>query len=135
MSVEAHASWSLPETFLFEGQAVRFGTLGRADSPPLVLVHGTPFSSVVWRRIAPHLTRYRQVLYYGSIEKRVGYAATQGLMLEKSSLPSIMKMTVRMVLKRPYPRALRLAAWKSPLIASRKPLVWREWTQERMPSK
>lgn len=64
MSVEAHASWSRPETFLFEGQAVRFGALGRADSPPLVLVHGTPFSSVVWRRIAPHLTQYRQVLYY-----------------------------------------------------------------------
>lgn len=31
-----------------------------------------------------------------------------------------MNMTVRMVLKRVYPRALRLAAWKRPLIASRK---------------
>jgi pimeloyl-ACP methyl ester carboxylesterase len=58
------ASWSLPEIFDFEGQAVRFGRLGAADLPPLVLVHGTPFSSVVWRRIAPHLTEYRQVFYY-----------------------------------------------------------------------
>src|SRR5579872_5399372 len=64
MSTEAHASWNLPETFLFEGQAVRFGRLGREDRPPLVLVHGTPFSSVVWRRIAPHLTEHRQVFYY-----------------------------------------------------------------------
>lgn len=57
-------SWPLPETFLFEGQAVRFGSLGRADRPPLVLVHGTPFSSVVWRRVAPYLADRRQVFYY-----------------------------------------------------------------------
>lgn len=64
MTTEAGGSWSLPETFLFEGQAVRFGSLGRADRPPLVLVHGTPFSSVVWRRIAPYLAERRQVFYY-----------------------------------------------------------------------
>ena len=64
MSSEAGGSWSLPETFLFEGQAVRFGRLGQDGRPPLVLVHGTPFSSVVWRRIAPHLTEHRQVFYY-----------------------------------------------------------------------
>lgn len=64
MSVEPRTSWNLPETFLFEGQAVRFGSLGRPDRPPLVLVHGTPFSSAVWRRIAPHLTAHRRVLYY-----------------------------------------------------------------------
>jgi pimeloyl-ACP methyl ester carboxylesterase len=64
MSDDARASWSLPETFYFEGQAVRFGCIGRGDQPPLVLVHGTPFSSVVWRRIAPHLTDRRQVFYY-----------------------------------------------------------------------
>src|ERR1700734_1983094 len=61
---DARVSWSLPETFSFEGQAVRFGCVGPADRPPLVLVHGTPFSSVVWRRIAPHLTERRQVFYY-----------------------------------------------------------------------
>ena len=65
MSVEAPAPWSFPsETFLFEGQAVRYGSLGRTDRRPLVLVHGTPFSSIVWRRIAPHLTEHRRVLYY-----------------------------------------------------------------------
>ena len=60
----SEASWSLPETFDFEGQLVRWGHLGAADLPPLVLVHGTPFSSLVWRRIAPHLTEFRHVFYY-----------------------------------------------------------------------
>lgn len=64
MSSEVRASWSLPDVFLFEGQTVRLGSLGRADRPPLVLVHGTPFSSVVWRRVAPYLTEHRQVFYY-----------------------------------------------------------------------
>jgi pimeloyl-ACP methyl ester carboxylesterase len=64
MPAETAAPWSLPETFLFGGQTIRFGILGRADRPPLVLLHGTPFSSVVWRRIAPHLAEHRQVFYY-----------------------------------------------------------------------
>jgi pimeloyl-ACP methyl ester carboxylesterase len=64
MYAEAHASWSLPETFTFEGQAVRYGRLGETDKLPIVLVHGTPFSSIVWRRIAPHLTDYRRVFYF-----------------------------------------------------------------------
>ncbi|HJS90068.1 MAG TPA: alpha/beta fold hydrolase [Steroidobacteraceae bacterium] len=64
MSAGAGASWTLPETFLFDGQEVRFGSLGQADHPPLVFLHGTPFSSVVWRRIAPHLAEHRRIFYY-----------------------------------------------------------------------
>ncbi len=45
------------------------------------------------------------------------------------------EMIIRIVRKRPYPRALRLAAWNRPLMASRKPLVCREVTQARMPSR
>ena len=52
----AASSWDLPETFSFEGQQVRYGTLG--SGKPLVLIHGTPFSSVcgvgslpIWPRI------------------------------------------------------------------------------------
>jgi pimeloyl-ACP methyl ester carboxylesterase len=68
-------SWDLPETFVFEGQQVRHGVLG--DGEPLVMVHGTPFSSVVWRRVAPHLAGRRRVYYfdllgYGRSEKRAG---------------------------------------------------------------
>jgi pimeloyl-ACP methyl ester carboxylesterase len=64
MAEETLSSWSLPETFDFEGQAVRFARVGSPGRPPLVFVHGTPFSSVVWRRVAPHLTEQRQVFYY-----------------------------------------------------------------------
>ena len=88
MSAEDHAVWTLPETFAFEGQAVRYGSLGEVDRPPIVLLHGTPFSSVVWRRIAPHLTRYRRVFYfdllgYGRSEMRANQdvsLAVQGRM-------------------------------------------------------
>ena len=45
----------------------------------------------------------------------------------------IMEKTVRMVLKCACSSGLRLVAWKRPLIASRKPLVRRESTEERMP--
>jgi len=89
MSANASESWSLAGTFGFESQVVRFGRLGRADLPPLVLLHGTPFSSIVWRRIAPHLSRHRQVFYfdllgYGRSEMRVGQdvsLAVQGRLL------------------------------------------------------
>lgn len=57
-------SWELPQTFLFEDQAVRWGSMGESKRPALVLVHGTPFSSIVWRRIAPWLSTHWQVFYF-----------------------------------------------------------------------
>ncbi|MBU8546120.1 MULTISPECIES: alpha/beta fold hydrolase [Roseomonadaceae] len=57
--------WTVPESFDFNGQSVRFGVMG--DGPPLVLVHGTPFSSYVWHRIAPHLAAWRRVFYFDLI--------------------------------------------------------------------
>jgi pimeloyl-ACP methyl ester carboxylesterase len=56
MSVGARASWSLPETFLSEGQAVRLGSLGRGDRPPLVLLHGTPLRH--WRLSKPDVVAH-----------------------------------------------------------------------------
>jgi pimeloyl-ACP methyl ester carboxylesterase len=64
MTAETPETWGVPETFLFEGQTVRFGSLGEPHLPATVLLHGTPFSSVVWRRIAPYLARKRHVFYY-----------------------------------------------------------------------
>jgi pimeloyl-ACP methyl ester carboxylesterase len=74
--------WDLPGSFDFEGQIVRYGAIG--EGPPLVLVHGTPFSSVVWRRIAPHLTKRRRVFYfdllgYGRSEMRDGQDVSLGV--------------------------------------------------------
>jgi pimeloyl-ACP methyl ester carboxylesterase len=89
MSASTSESWELAGTFSFESQSVRFGSLGRADLPPLVLLHGTPFSSIVWRRIAPYLAGRRQVFYfdllgYGRSEMRAGQdvsLAVQGRLL------------------------------------------------------
>lgn len=65
----------LPHTTEIEGSKVKWGKLG--NGPPLVAVHGTPFSSQVWRRITPHLTARRTVYYfdllgYGQSEMRDG---------------------------------------------------------------
>lgn len=69
------SGWDVPECFLFEGQSLRYGVLG--EGPPLVLLHGTPFSSYVWHRIAPLLARHRRVFFhdllgYGRSEMREG---------------------------------------------------------------
>jgi len=52
----------LSNRFTFEANRIAWGTLGEGD--PLVLLHGTPFSSQVWRRIAPWLARHRRVFFY-----------------------------------------------------------------------
>lgn len=52
----------LPNRFDFNGHRIAWGAIGAGD--PLVLVHGTPFSSQVWRRIAPLLARGRRVVFY-----------------------------------------------------------------------
>ena len=62
--------------------------------------------SGVWRGVRPENREHPPLIFVaqmkeGSVEKRVGYAVTYGLMREKSSLPVIMKMTMRMVRNRP----------------------------------
>lgn len=52
----------LDQSLDFEGATVAWGVIG--DGPPIVLVHGTPFSAQVWRRIAPHLAGRRRVHYF-----------------------------------------------------------------------
>jgi pimeloyl-ACP methyl ester carboxylesterase len=62
MSTNYGNDWRLPEIFVYEGQTIRYGIVG--DGPPLVLVHGWPFSSVVWRRIIPYLSSHRRIYFY-----------------------------------------------------------------------
>ncbi|SAL41185.1 alpha/beta hydrolase [Caballeronia peredens] len=61
----------LDHLFDFEGQSVRYGVIG--EGAPLVMVHGTPFSSQVWRRIAPIAARFRRVHYFDLL----GYGASE----------------------------------------------------------
>lgn len=65
----------LPNTSVIGGNTVRWGSCGYG--PPLVAIHGTPFSSQVWRRIVPHLADRRTVYFfdlpgYGQSEMREG---------------------------------------------------------------
>lgn len=74
--------WVLGETYDFRGQAVRYGVIGSGS--PVVLVHGTPFSSYVWHRIAPHLAERHEVFFfdllgYGESEMRDGQDVSLGV--------------------------------------------------------
>jgi pimeloyl-ACP methyl ester carboxylesterase len=67
------SAWSLTNAFDFAGQRVAYDVLGKG--PAVVLVHGTPFSSYVWRNIARELAREYEVfmfdlLGYGQSEMR-----------------------------------------------------------------
>jgi pimeloyl-ACP methyl ester carboxylesterase len=69
--------WQLTETFRSSSGELRWDRLGRAGQLPVVLLHGTPFSSYVWRAIAPSLARDYQVFVwdmpgYGMSEKFAG---------------------------------------------------------------
>ena len=76
------ATWGLGKTFGFAGQRVAYDVLG--GGAPVVLVHGTPFSSFVWRRIARELARRHLVfvydlLGYGQSDKRKGQDVSLGV--------------------------------------------------------
>lgn len=72
----------LARTFDFAGQRIAYDVAG--DGPPLVLVHGTPFSAHAWHRIVPELARsFRIHLYdllgYGQSEMRDGQVVSLGV--------------------------------------------------------
>jgi pimeloyl-ACP methyl ester carboxylesterase len=57
--------WKLSERFNYQRHKVAWGVIG--DGPPAVLMHGSPFSSLEWRRVAPWLARRRRTFYYDMI--------------------------------------------------------------------
>lgn len=71
------AQWVLSESFASSAGTVRWTGLGDMATPPVVLLHGTPFSSVVWRGIAGALSgRFRVYVWdmpgYGQSEMTAG---------------------------------------------------------------
>src|ERR671927_238672 len=79
--------WALGRENVSSHGRVRYEVFG--EGPPIVLVHGTPFSSYVWRKVVPSLAETNTVyvydlLGYGSSEKREGQdvsLAAQGRVL------------------------------------------------------
>ena len=69
--------WRLTRTYQSGAGEVRWDRLGAADARATVLLHGTPFSSYVWRDVAAALGRGRRVFLwdmpgYGASEKSSG---------------------------------------------------------------
>ncbi len=74
--------WRLERTFDFGGRPVAWDVFG--DGAPVVLIHGTPFSSWVWRTIARELARSHKVylfdlLGYGRSEMAEGADVSLGV--------------------------------------------------------
>ncbi|WP_405161637.1 alpha/beta hydrolase [Nocardia sp. NBC_01499] len=73
-------TWELPESVEVDGGAVRWAKLGNGERA-IVLVHGTPYSSFLWREIAPALAeRYTVYVFdqlgYGYSEQAEGQDLT-----------------------------------------------------------
>ncbi|GAA3194864.1 MULTISPECIES: alpha/beta fold hydrolase [Streptomyces] len=71
------SAWQLSETFRSTSGEVRWDRLGQPGGHPVVLLHGTPFSSYVWRAVARALARHHEVFVwdmpgYGASEKSAG---------------------------------------------------------------
>lgn len=69
------AEWALRERFTTEGGEIAWDRLG--TGAPVVMVHGTPWSSWTWRRVAPRLAERFSVyvfdlLGFGASEQRPG---------------------------------------------------------------
>jgi len=71
--VPAMTQWRPSQTYEFAGGAVAYEILG--DGPPVVLIHGTPSWSYLWRNVASdlagkHAVHVYDLLGYGTSEKR-----------------------------------------------------------------
>jgi pimeloyl-ACP methyl ester carboxylesterase len=57
--------WKLPEVYVFDGRTVQYGVCG--DGPPVVVVHGTPWSSFNLRHLIKAISQGYTVYYYDLI--------------------------------------------------------------------
>jgi pimeloyl-ACP methyl ester carboxylesterase len=74
------STWDLSHTFMFEGRHVKYGIKGEGE--PLVLVHGTPWSSFNLRHLIADLSRGYKVYFfdllgYGESDKSEGDVSLQ----------------------------------------------------------
>ena len=59
------SEWKLPESYVFNGRTVRYGVSG--EGPPVIVVHGTPWSSFNLRHLIKCLSKDFTVYYYDLI--------------------------------------------------------------------
>ncbi len=59
------AEWKLPEAYVFDGRTIRYGVNG--NGPPVVMVHGTPWSSFNLRHLIEAISQNFTVYYYDLI--------------------------------------------------------------------
>ncbi|MFI8849618.1 alpha/beta hydrolase [Streptomyces sp. 891-h] len=76
-------TWTLDRTFESSTGTVRWAVLGDPASPPVVLLHGTPWSSYTWRNVARALSAEHRVYVwdmpgYGASAKYEGQDVTLG---------------------------------------------------------
>ncbi|KAL4731293.1 hypothetical protein ACLX1H_000258 [Fusarium chlamydosporum] len=80
---------ALTQTFHYETSThiydVKWGTLGDEGLPPLIFIHGTPWSSRVWVPFALALSRQ----FYVHIFDRPGFGESPAEVLKPGQLPSI----------------------------------------------
>ena len=67
------SDWPLTRTFRSSSGEVRWDSLGDPGRDPVVLLHGTPFSSYVWRAVARALARRHHVFVWDM----PGYGASE----------------------------------------------------------
>lgn len=67
--------WKMPESYVFDGRTVKYGAIGNGS--PVVVVHGTPWSSFNLRHLIRDLSQdftvyYYDLLGYGQSDKSPG---------------------------------------------------------------
>lgn len=72
---EVSARMLVPHDMVVDGHRIAYGDHGPANGEPVLLLHGTPSSSVIWRNIAPplavegHRVLVLDLLGYGASER------------------------------------------------------------------
>ncbi|WP_026876743.1 alpha/beta fold hydrolase [Jiangella gansuensis] len=74
--------WELPDRIRLSGSEVAAGAFG--DGPPVILTHGTPASSFLWRNVVPALAREHRVFVWDML----GFGGSR---LDAGATPTIVR--------------------------------------------
>jgi len=85
--------WILSKTYPSAAGQVRWERLGDPNQQTVVLLHGTPFSSFIWRNIAPALARTNQVYVWDM----PGYGTSDRFSSQDLSLDTLSSVFVELL--------------------------------------